>query len=190
MQQAINKYHKTEVQLDRETQLVLAAKQDTKHFEVLYNENYESIFRYVYQRMDDKEQAFDITQQVFLKAMVNLHQFQPKGVPFAAWLFRIAQSELSAVYKKGKATRTVNIETTHLNNLMHDVDENPLADLEKQVLKHIKNLSEDDLQLIEMRYFEDRSFKEIAAILNLTESNAKVRVHRIIQKLKTVMKVE
>ena len=187
MQQVVNKYHKTEVQLDRETQLVLAAKQNPKHFEVLYNENYESIFRYVYQRMDDKEQAFDITQQVFLKALTNIEKFEPKGVPFAAWLFRIAQNELNSAYKKGKAERTVNIETTHLNNLMHDVDENPLADLEKQVLKHIKNLSEDDLQLIELRYFEDRSFKDIADILNLTESNAKVRVHRIIQKLKILM---
>jgi RNA polymerase sigma-70 factor, ECF subfamily len=190
MQQAINKYHKTEVQLDRETQLVLAAKQDTKHFEVLYNENYESIFRYVYQRMDDKEQAFDITQQVFLKAMVNLHQFQPKGVPFAAWLFRIAQSELSAAYKKGNTLRTINVETSQLQNLLHDADENTSLELEQQVLKHVKQLSDEELTLIELRYFENRPFKEIAEILNLTESNAKVRVHRIIQKLKTVMKVE
>ncbi|MFP5470465.1 MAG: RNA polymerase sigma factor [Bacteroidia bacterium] len=187
MQQAINKYHKTEVQLDRETQLVLAAKKNPKHFEVLYNENYESIFRYVYQRMDDKEQAFDITQQVFLKALTNIEKFEPKGVPFAAWLFRIAQNELNSAYKKDKANRTVNIDTTHLTNLMHDVEENPLADLEKQMMKHIKTLSEDDLQLIEMRYFENRSFKDIAEILNMTETNAKVRVHRIIQKLKIVM---
>jgi RNA polymerase sigma-70 factor (ECF subfamily) len=51
----------------------------------------------------------------------------------------------------------------------------------------IKNLPEDDLQLIELRFFEKRQFKEIAEILNLTETNAKVKLYRILEKVKKTL---
>ena len=66
-----------------------AAKRDATNFGPIYNKYYKQIFGYIYQRMEDKDVAFDVTSQVFLKALTNLHKYEFKGVPFASWLYRI-----------------------------------------------------------------------------------------------------
>ena len=72
-------YHQSQKQLLSENDIVEAAKKDPKQFEALYKKYYEQIFRYIHQRMDDKEMAFDITSQVFLKAMINLPKYKYKS---------------------------------------------------------------------------------------------------------------
>ena len=69
--------------------MVRAAQKDIQAFEKLYDKNYEAIFRYVYQRVSTKDEAFDITSQIFMKAMTNIKQFKFKGFPFSSWLYRM-----------------------------------------------------------------------------------------------------
>ncbi len=180
-------YHQTEQQLNSEQEIIEAAKKDLLHFKKLYNKYYEQIFRYVYQRMDDKDTAHDVTSQVFLKSMNNLNKFKYKGVPFSAWLFRIASNEVIQFYKDKKSERTVQIQTDYIQDIVANESELRREQL-SIVIEEIAELPAKELELIELRYFEKRPFKEISQILNITESNAKVRIHRIVAKLKQSLK--
>jgi len=182
--QGKSRYHQTQTQLASENDAVEAAKKDPKKFEVLYNKYYEQIFRYVHQRMEDKDTAFDVTSQVFLKAMTNLKKYQFKGVPFSSWLYRIAMSEVYQSFKDQQSTRTVNIETSHVSDMIEEFEEVDNSELREILLQLISELPEVELQIIEMRYFEKRSYREIGEILDLTENNAKVKAYRIVGKLK------
>lgn len=179
-------YHHTEARLMQELEWIKRAKDDPRSFEPLYNKYYEQIFRYIYQRMDDKEMAHDITSQVFLKALNNIQKYEYRGVPFASWLYRIAKSELYQSFRDEKATRTVNVESVSLHDMIEDMEEDMSEEKRSILLKAIGELSEDEVQMIEMRFFEKRSFKEIGDILEITENNAKVKAHRIIQKMKAL----
>jgi RNA polymerase sigma-70 factor (ECF subfamily) len=181
-------YHVTPTELASEMAIVEAAKKNPSRFGVLYDNYYEQIFRYIYQRVDDKEQAFDATQQVFVKALESIHNYEFRGVPFASWLYRIAFSEVNNVYRAQKQ-RTVNIDSQSVYAIMDELEETKIDEYHDKIVDIIgKELPEDELQLIEMRYFEKRSFKEIAALLEITENNAKVKTYRILEKLKKIMK--
>ncbi|MBK7669617.1 MAG: sigma-70 family RNA polymerase sigma factor [Sphingobacteriaceae bacterium] len=178
------RYHHTTSQLQDEQLIIEAAKLNPEHFGPIYDKYYKQIFGYVYQRMDCKDTAFDVTSQVFLKALTNLNRYEFKGVPFASWLFRIAHSEVMQLFRDQKNKRAINADVGDLKNIYEEVQE-PFFEEYLPALQHmIKELPEDDLHMIEMRFFEQRPFKEIAEILNITENNAKVRMYRILERLK------
>ena len=164
-------------------EIIEAAKKDLRHFEQLYNKYYEQIFRYVYQRMDGKDVANDVTSQVFLKSMNNLTKFKFRGVPFSAWLFRIASNEVIQYYKDKSKKRTVQIQTDDVQDIIEDYN-NLKGEQMDRIIEKIAELKDQDLELIELRYFEKRKFKEISQILNISESNAKVKIHRIVSRIK------
>lgn len=181
-------YHHTEVQLNDELVIIEAAKKNPAHFAPLYNKYYKQIFNYLYQRMDCKETAFDVTSQVFLKALSNLQNYQFKGVPFASWLYRIAYNEMMLVYRNLKDKRAVNADIGDLKFICDETNEPFFEEYIPIIKKLITELDEEDLMLVEMRFFEKRPFKEIAEILNTTEGNAKVKMFRVIEKLKVKIK--
>lgn len=177
-------FHHTDEQINEELVLIESAKHLPENFAPLYKKYHKQIFQYVYQRMDSKDTAFDVTGQVFLKAITNLHKYEFRGVPFASWLYRIAHNEIAQTYRQNRNKRAVNADIGDLKFICEE-NESPFFE---EYIPHIKNLilslNEDELQLVEFRYFEKRPFKEIAEILNITEVNAKVRMHRVIEKLK------
>ena len=178
------RYHHTTTQLQEEQLIIEAAKQNPEHFGPIYDKYYKQIFGYVYQRMDCKDTAFDVTAQVFLKALTNLNRYEFKGVPFASWLFRIAHSEVMQLFRDRKNTRSINADVGDMKNIYEEVQEPFFEEYLPALQKIIKQLPEEDLQMIELRFFEHRPFKEIAEILEITENNAKVRMYRILERLK------
>jgi RNA polymerase sigma-70 factor (ECF subfamily) len=185
--EVVSKYHFTREDMLQEQILVDAAKQDPEQFRGLYTRYYERIFLYVWQRIDDKEVAHDVTSQVFLKAMQNLYKYEFKGVPFASWLYRIAKSEVYTVLRKQQTQRTVNIDSVGMGDMVSEMEEDAYAEWMPVLSAAVADLEEDDLQMIEMRFFEKRPFKEIADILDITENNAKVKTYRILEKLKKIL---
>lgn len=172
-----------------EHEWVEKAKSNPEAFRLLYNKYYEPILRFVYQRCADKETAYDITAHVFLKAMQNLKQYSYKGLPFSSWLYRIARNEVIDFFRQSKNMRVVSIDYTGLSNILHEADYAEKEEHIQIILKELKTLTDDEMQIIEMKYFEKRQFKEIAEILEISETNAKVKAHRIIEKLrKSLMK--
>ena len=177
-------YHQTNQRIEEELDWIQRAKRDPESFGPLYKKYHEQIFRYIYQRMDDEETAFDVTSQVFLKALNNLHRYEYRGVPFSSWLYRIAKSELYQSFRDRKSQRTVNIDSYQLYDLIDDFEDDDKEINRNRLFECLKLMKEKDMQLIEMRFFEKRSFREIGEILEITENNAKVRAFRSIEKLK------
>lgn len=181
-------YKQTVEQISAEMELVKAAQENPRCFEPLYKNYYKRIVAFVYHRIESKEEAFEITAQVFYKALENLSRYKDQGVPFSAWLFRIAGNELNARFKKNKSNRIVSIETESVSELKLSIDEATSDHMDKELFEALSQLNEEEIELIDMRYFEKRPFKEIAEIYGMNESACKIRVYRIIEKLRTKLK--
>jgi RNA polymerase sigma-70 factor (ECF subfamily) len=181
-------YHVPPPEIKEEEEHINAAKKDSEKFKPLYEKYFEPIFRFVYQRLDDKDIANDITQQTFINALLNIKKYQHRGLPFSSWLYRIAVNELNKSFKAQKNIRTINIETAGLENIFEEIEEQPYQEYNDKLKKVLTELEPDNLLLIEMRFFEKRSFKEIGNILSITENNAKVRLYRLLDKIKKVLK--
>jgi RNA polymerase sigma-70 factor (ECF subfamily) len=90
-------------------------------------------------------------------------------------------------FRTKKNLRTINADISDLRNICEEVEQEYMEEYKSVLMTVIKNLPEDDVQLIELRFFEKRPFKEIAEILNLTETNAKVKLYRILEKVKKTL---
>ena len=169
-------------------QLVLIAKQDIRNFKKIYNLYYERIFLFLLRRSENENLAQDLTQQTFIKAMININKFEFKGFPFSSWLYRIGLNELNLYYRNNKKKRTISIESSELPELAEELpnESNPLLSNEN-LIKAFNLLSEAEVTLIEMKYFEKRSHQEISEILGISVANTKVKLHRIIKKMRNKM---
>lgn len=183
----MSEHHKTHIALQQELQLVEAAKLQPEKFAALYDAYYKSIFVFIHRRVGDEDVTADITSQVFLKALMNIKKYEYKGVPFSAWLFRIALNETNMFFRKNNASRIVSVDTKSMMQLTLELNENVTEENIQHMLDAIKQLDIDEIQLIELRFFEKNSFAEIAGIIGVTESNAKVRLYRILEKVKKVL---
>jgi len=176
----------SESAMQQEWEEIRAAQGNPALFRPLYERHYESVFRQIYRRTTDMELSGDLSSQVFLKALQKINTYTFQGVPFSAWLFRIAANEVSQHFRQQQSNRVVSVNDLQLHDLIDEIGSDPeeMEALRRKMLGALDNLKEDDMQLIEMRFFEQRSFKEIAEIQGITENNAKVKVHRILERLK------
>lgn len=180
-----SKHTLTQQAIEEEWQEVQAAQQNPAHFRVLYNRYYEPIFRFVYKRTVDEALSADLTAQVFLKALQNLSNYTFKGVPFSAWLFRVASNEIAQYYRIQQKKRVVTLEEERVKDIVDEYDDKAELELNIHLLKEImQELKEEEVELLELRFFEQRPFKEVAQILDITENNAKVKIYRLLQKMK------
>lgn len=184
---AASKYTVTHQAIEQEWLEVQAAQQDPSKFRVLYSRYYESIFRFIYKRTTDEDLTADLTSQAFLKAMQSINQYSHQGVPFSAWLFRIASNEIAQHFRKNNNNRIVALEDSAVHDVEEEFPEEERGDIEvdiKLLKEVIQDLDPDEVELLELRFFEKRAFKEVAEILDMTENNAKVKVYRLLQKMK------
>ena len=179
--------HKTKEDIETEMLQIKQAQANPTCFGILYERYYKSVFLFLYRRTDDEDLTADLTSQVFLKAMTYLPKYEFKGLPFSAWLYRIAINELNMFFRKHKNRRSLCIEDGSLSKLAEEIDDGDKEEKIILLLKGIQELGHEEIQYIELRFFEDRSFKEIADIMNITENNAKVRTYRILDKIKKVI---
>ena len=166
---------------------IQAAQTDAAMFQPLYNRYYEQIFQFIYKRTLDQGICSDICSQVFLKAMQRLDGYTYKGVPFSAWLFRIASNEVAQHYRSTQKNRVVSVEDYNLNYMIDEMETDDLAPYRKALLSSLEELRPGDMEILELRFFEQRPFKEVADIMGITESNAKVRTYRVLERLKKIM---
>ncbi|MBI1221514.1 MAG: sigma-70 family RNA polymerase sigma factor [Bacteroidetes bacterium] len=182
-----SKYHVDTARVSEESEIILRAKSNPAAFEPLYNRYFEGIYRFVYQRMDDIDTAKDITQMAFIKALEKLNTYEDRGLPFSSWLYRIAYNELTQHFRNNSKNRCLNIDDAGLDELMEEMQEDRYEPYLDKLVDVLSQLEPENEALIEMRFFEKRSFKEIAEILDLTETNAKVRLYRLLDKIKLVI---
>lgn len=169
-----------------EQEVIAYAKKDQSYFGTLYDKYFEQIFRFVFKRVGGNEDlAGDITQQTFIKAMANIEKYEDRGLPFGSWLYRIAQNEVSMHFRKLKKNYTVPVDENRIKDVASEANLSGYMSMEEQelLIEMINKLEESQMELIELRFFQGMSFKEIAEIYNITEANAKMRTYRILERI-------
>lgn len=175
-------------EIEDEQHIIDKATKDARAFAPLYTKYFKRIYLFLLKRCSDENLASDLCSQTFLKALNSLEKYDHRGVPFSAWLYRIAYNEFLLHYRSEKCKRAVYANQTDITILSNEIEENEDAHEREEILKRaLAHLKEEELLLIEMKYFEHKQYDEIAEITGLSISNAKVKVHRIIKKLNALV---
>jgi RNA polymerase sigma-70 factor (ECF subfamily) len=161
------------------------SKKDVKAFGVLYEKYFDRIFRFIYRQTDDEELTADLCSQTFLIAMNNVGKYEFRGVPVSAWFYKIAGNEVNKYYRKHNSTKVFSLEEARVRELI--AQENDDYDEERlyQLVAYMKDLPTDMIDVLQLRFFEGKEFNEIAFILEMTESGAKMRTYRALDRLRT-----
>lgn len=168
--------------IEEENQIIRKAKNDPVYFEKIYKEFFTSVASYVSYRIEPVEDARDLTQEIFIKALLNLKKYKPKGISVKYWLLRLARNQVYNEYrKKGQMTTYFELEDFQNELSMEEIED---FKNEQILIPALKALKESELEVIELRFFEKRSFSEVAQILEITENNAKVKTYRALDKLR------
>lgn len=181
-----------EAEFEAERTIVELAKQNSAAFEHLFNKFFDKIFNYALRRTGDPHLADDITSSTFMKAFDQIENFKWRGISFSAWLYRIATNEINQLYRKSK--RTIALSDDMKKNLADDrFTDTRLLEIEELVAKNeqfrkvhtaLSRLKPKYQAALTLRYFENKSIKEIAAILDLSENTVKTHIHRGLSKLR------
>lgn len=166
--------------------LIAAAKKDVRAFAGLYDKYFERIYIFIFKRVQDEAVAGDVCQDAMLKAMHNIQKYEDRGYPFSAWLYRIASNEVNLYFRKQKKMVTVEVEDMHVKEVMMEIkigDTEEVSDQDKLMMM-MSNLKPEHAEIIELRFFMQYSFKEIAEFYAISEANAKMRLYRILDKIK------
>jgi len=168
---------------EQEEAAIRAAQADPERFGPLYDHYFTTIFRFIHRRTARRELTADLTQQTFLKALLGLARYQPRGLPFRAWLYRIALNELRMYWRKRKET-VMDLGWAEAKILADEVGIAQQEEEMRMLSSGLGRLAPDQARLIEIRYFDGLSFAELGAVLGITEDAAKMRTHRALGQLR------
>ena len=173
--------------IDVEPLVDRAAGGDTEAFGSLYDIYADRIYRHIYYRTSNIEDARDLTQEVFVKAWQGLPKYKRTKTPFLGWLFTISHNRVIDYYRTKK-------DYAYLNNeiVMEDREKRPDKLVEDQftqqeVRRAILKLPEDQQQVILMSFIEGFEYNEIAEALNKSEGNIRVIVHRALKRMREIL---
>jgi RNA polymerase sigma-70 factor (ECF subfamily) len=170
--------------LDPDVELVAAAKADPEAFVALYDRYFDQVFGYVRLRIGDRPTSEDVTSQVFVTALAKLDGFRGHG-PFAAWLFRIARNAARSEQRRRRPVGDADALLASRPAADPGPAEVALA-RERRARLHaaLAGLSPDEQHLVALRYGAGVSFEEVASSLGIAPGAARVRMHRVIEKLR------
>ena len=168
--------------------LVAQAQQNPAAFAALYDQYVQLVYRYLYSRVANAQEAQDLTAQTFLSALEALPRYRHKGY-FSAWLFAIARSKVMDHFRRRKHESEMDLPEAG------DPTPDPLSQviqtIERQQLSQlIANLGEPDQDLIRLRYVAELSFAEIAALLGRKEDTVKKSLYRLLARLESQMEAQ
>lgn len=161
---------------------------DSSAFGALYDQYQAMIYRFVLVKVGRREEAEDITHQVFLSAWQNVKSYKHRGYPFSSWLYQIARNQVIDHYRANKgdiSLEKMDPEYFVVAATAH-FDLGTKLEIEK-VRATIQTLKPDYQDVIIMRFIEDVSLKETAIILKKTEGAVKLIQHRAIKELKKML---
>lgn len=147
--------------------MIEAAQRDPSHFAELYRTHFDRIYAYVSRRVASRSDAQDLTAEVFRDALANLRRFEWRGVPFAAWLYRIAANAVTDHHQR--TVRDQNV----LPRPEPGREELESAERRAALYRAVRDLPADQRRVIEMRFAEGRAIAEIARLLGRSEGAVK-----------------
>jgi len=174
--------------LDGERDIIeRATRGEVEAFGLLYDHYLPRIYRFIFVKVGRREEAEDLTQQVFLNSWNSIGGYQPMGYPFSSLLYRMARNEV------------IDFMRTKKNPLsLEEIDFEPPVDQEVErnidfkiemagVRKAISRLSPEQQDVVLMRFVDDLSNKEIADIMQKSEGTIRIIQHRAVKKLKSLL---
>jgi RNA polymerase sigma-70 factor, ECF subfamily len=169
-----------------ERALIEAAQREPQRFSDLYEANFERVYAYVVRRVHDRDDAQDLTADVFHLALKSLPRFEWRGVPFAAWLFRIAANEIADRSKSIARRRAHERVLPFSESEASAADALGIEEAERRgrLFKLVERLPRDQSRVIVMRFAEQKSIREIATALGRSEGSIKQLQFRAMQNLR------
>jgi RNA polymerase sigma-70 factor, ECF subfamily len=161
--------------------LVEAAQQDPSRFAELYEKNFHRVYAFVARRVRDRDEAEDVTAEVFHEALRSLGRFQWRGAPFAAWLLRIAGNTLADRWQH--AARNGKISAEDLAET--DISTQPEAESRAMLYQLVDRLPPDQRLVILRRFVDQRNTREIAHELGRSEGAIKQLQFRALETLRS-----
>lgn len=173
-----------------EKNLVHKARQgDKEAFAELYESHFDKIYRYMVVKIGNKAEAEDMTQQVFIRAYESIGSYQWQGIPFSAWLFRIAHNQIVDFIRKASKKPTVPLD----ESLPIVGDSNPQMEVEvklnmEQVTMAARQLTKAQREVISLRFAGGLSISEVASAMHKSEGAIKALQHSAILALRKALR--
>lgn len=169
-----------------ESSLIERAKTDKEAFGELYELYVRRIYNYVYYRTGNAEDAEDLTARIFFRAMNHIGAYQDKGLPFSAWLYRIARN-LVANWHRDQSRRQIlaldDIVQWHIADTGPEMATQLLEDKE-QLLAAIRRLPSERQELLIFKFVDRLSNAEVGEIMGRSEGAIKSLYHRTLVALR------
>jgi RNA polymerase sigma-70 factor (ECF subfamily) len=183
----VNQNHSEEQTSDEVLLVQRAIGRDAEAFGRLYDMHVDRVYRHIYYRVSNEQDAEDLTQQVFFKAWEAIPRYKKMASPFIAWLMTISHNLVVDFYRTRKDKALVEAEV-----LADGPESNPEraaeVSLEQQRLRRvILQLGADEQQVVILRFMEGFEFAEIASVLKKKEGNVRVILHRALVKLRNIL---
>jgi len=163
--------------------LVEAAQRDPARFDELYERNFHRVYGYVVRRVSDRHQAEDLTSEVFREALAGIGKFEWRGVPFIAWLLRIASRVIADHWQRSGRESGNPAET------FNEPGRPGPEEIERSAMlfQLVDRLPEAQFRVIHMRFVEQKSIREIAMEMDRSEGAVKQLQLRAIENLRAQM---
>jgi RNA polymerase sigma-70 factor, ECF subfamily len=163
-----------------ERRLVEVAQLDPRRFGELYELHFARVYAYVSRRLGDRHVAEDVTSEVFQHALANLKKFEWRGAPFGAWLMRIASNAVADRWRRHSRENA----TSLLDDPASGEPSPEEVEMRAQLFRLVRELPAEQRRVIEMRFAEEKSIREIATALGRTEGAVKQLQFRGMQALR------
>lgn len=175
-----------------EEALTHAAQGDREAFGVLYDRYVGRIYNYIYYRTGNQHDAEDLTSRVFTRAMKHITNYQDRGVPFSAWLYRIAHNLVANWHRDNSRKQEISLDDSYWISSDVEMPEYILMKVEEKeaLLEVIQGLPDDRQLLLILKFVEHLSNAEIGAVMGRTEGAVKSLYHRTLLSLRDQIVVE
>jgi RNA polymerase sigma-70 factor (ECF subfamily) len=164
--------------------LIEAAQQDPARFAELYELNFERVYAYIVRRVRDRAETEDLTAEVFQQALANLKRFEWRGIPFAAWLFRIAANLISDRWQRAGREVTDDSEVAAARTSPKEIEE---VERRATLYRLVDTLPAEQKRVVVLRFVEEKSIKEVAREIRKTEGAVKQLQFRALSNLRARM---
>ncbi len=165
--------------------LIEAAQQDPARFAELYEINFERVYAYVVKRVGNRTETEDLTSEVFHQALANLKRFEWRGIPFAAWLFRIAANLISDRWQR--SGREVQDDSGKIDSVQVSLAEIEEVERRATLFRLTESLPAEQRRVVVLRFVEQKSIKEVAQEIRKTEGAVKQLQFRALSSLRSRM---
>lgn len=154
-----------------------------EYFSGVYEYFAQKIYSFLFHKTLNHSLSEDLTSDTFMKALDNIEKFQPQKGPFQAWLFTIARNTLIDYYRSHKETQSIEDawDVPIKESITHDTE---VSLLKEELHDKMVHLNSQQREILTLRFWQDLSFREIAALLGKTEGSVKVAAGRALKILK------